>query len=164
MNALMARHHGLGWLVTTDHGGPNHSRVNLDHAYPELLLSRAAVPEVVQFYGMEFDTPGADYSSLILPHTHDEAHRLHALESGYNRLEPWPADSSWDTEARMLQALAAMDTLPHKPVVIANHPSRSATGPGPTARTRRRSCATGTTPPRRSPSAWPAPPGIRPRP
>ena len=54
-------------MVTTDHGGPNHSKVNLEQAYPELLKSREAVPELLQFYGMEFDTPAADHSTLIIP-------------------------------------------------------------------------------------------------
>ncbi|MCG2589817.1 hypothetical protein [Rhodohalobacter sulfatireducens] len=126
MNALMARYYGLSWMVTTDHGGPNHSKVNLEQAYPELLTSRKAVPEVIQFYGMEFDTPGADHSSLIIPHTHDEADRLYEIESNFNKREPYPADSTWDTEPRMIEALQAMDQFPSKPVVIANHPSRSA--------------------------------------
>ena len=71
MNALMAKYFGLGWMVATDHGGPNHSQVNLEQAYPELQQSRLVVPEVVQFWGMEFDTPGADHSSLIIPHSHE---------------------------------------------------------------------------------------------
>jgi hypothetical protein len=130
LNAQMARQHGLRWMVTTDHGGPHHSKVNLERAYPELLRSRAEVPEVIQFYGMEFDTPGADHSSLIIPHTHDEADRLHELESRFAKFEPWPEDPTWDREPRMLTALRAMRAFPKQPVVIANHPSRSATGLG----------------------------------
>ncbi|MFT5142433.1 MAG: hypothetical protein ACI80V_000053 [Rhodothermales bacterium] len=130
MNAVMARRYGLGWMVATDHGGPNHSKVSLEHTYPELLISREAVPEVIQFHGMEFDTPGADHSSLIIPHTHDEAERLSTLESRWSRREPWPADSTWDSEARMIQALSEMRLLSPAPVVIANHPSRSAEGVG----------------------------------
>lgn len=130
MNALMARHYGLGWMVTTDHGGPNHSQVNLNQAYPELQQSRVVVPDVIQFYGMEFDTPGADHSSLIIPHTHDEADRLFSIESNFNKREPWPADPSWDTEPRMLEALEVMKTFPETPIIIAHHPSRSARGEG----------------------------------
>ena len=130
MNALMGRHHGLSWMVATDHGGPNHSKVNLEKAYPELVQSRAVVPEVVQFFGMEFDTPGAEHSSLIIPHTHDEADRLLQIESSYARNEPWPRDPDWDTPPRMLEALAAMREFPAPPVLIANHPSRSATDVG----------------------------------
>lgn len=130
MNALMAKTHGLSWMVSTDHGGPLHSRVNRDMAYPELVRSRQAVPEVIQFFGMEFDTPGAGHSSLIIPHTHDESDRLYDIESRFNKKEPHPADESWDSEPRMLEALKAMDTFSPKPVIIANHPSRSASGLG----------------------------------
>ncbi len=130
MNALMGKFYGLSWMVTTDHGGPNHSKVNLEMAYPELVYSRKAVPEVVQFYGMEFDTPGADHSSLIIPHSHNESTHLHSIESQFNKREPHPSDPSWDTEPRMLEALAFMNKMDTKPVVIANHPSRSATAWG----------------------------------
>ncbi len=126
MNALMAHHYGLSWMVATDHGGPNHSKVNLEKAYPELVQSRAVVPEVIQFFGMEFDTPGAEHSSLIIPHTRDEADRLNQIESSYATREPWPLDPSWDTHPRMLEALTAMRDFPAPPVLIANHPSRSA--------------------------------------
>ena len=82
MNALMGRRFGLSWAVATDHGGPNHSKVNLERAYPELVLSRELVPEVVQYWGMEFNSPGADHSSLIIPHSQDEAQRLYELGVG----------------------------------------------------------------------------------
>ncbi len=130
MNALMAKYYGLSWMVATDHGGPNHSKVNFEMAYPELLQSRLVVPEVVQFYGMEFDTPGADHSSLIIPFTDDEAEKLVSIESRFAKREPWPANPSWDAEPRMLEALAAMQVLSPPPLLIANHPSRSATGFG----------------------------------
>lgn len=130
MNALMAKRHGLDWMVATDHGGPNHAKIQLDHAYPELLESRQAVPEVIQFFGMEFDTPGADHSSIIMPHSHDEAEHLHHIESNYSKRQPWPENKAWDTEPRMLEALDAMKALALPPVVIAHHPSRSATDVG----------------------------------
>ncbi|MCZ6502311.1 MAG: phosphoesterase [Gammaproteobacteria bacterium] len=125
-NALMARQFGLSWMVTTDHGGPNHSKVNIEMAYPELLQSRTEVPEVIQFYGMELNTPAGDHSSLIIPHTHDEADVLYRLESGFDKWEAFPPDLSRDTEDKMIEALGVMRDLDRPPVVIANHPSRSA--------------------------------------
>ena len=130
MNALMGKTHGLRWMVATDHGGPNHSKVNLERAWPELVLARRAVPEVIQFYGMELDTPGADHSSIIMPHTHDEAEHLQTLESRFSRRDAWPPDTTRDRPSRMLDALKAMRDMPLPPVVIAHHPSRSATGVG----------------------------------
>ena len=125
MNALMARRFGLSWMVATDHGGPNHSKVNLEQAYPELTLSRELVPEVIQFFGMELNPPGGDHSSLIIPHSHDEAQKLFLLESEFDRKEVFPIDPERNNESRMIQALELMDKLEPKPIIIANHPSRS---------------------------------------
>lgn len=129
-NAALARKHGLSWTVGTDHGGPNHSKINRDMAYPELLESRKKVPEVIQFYGMELNTPGADHSSLIIPYTHDEQQVLFELEHSFDKREAFPLDVSRDVEDKMLAALAVMKALPSPPVVIANHPSRSSSGYG----------------------------------
>lgn len=130
MNALMARRFGLSWMVATDHGGPNHSKINHDHAYPELVISRGAVPEVVQFFGLELNSPGADHSSVIIPAGHDEADRLHQIEHAFDAKETFPKDPARDAEPKMIEALKAMDAQSPKPVVIAHHPSRSATGLG----------------------------------
>ena len=124
-NARMARRYGLEWTVATDHGGPDHSRIYLEMAYPELLRAREEVPQVVQFFGLELNTPGGDHSSLIVPHGPDEAQRLYDLESRFDRREAYPEDPSRDTEAKMVEALEAMNGLAPRPVVIANHPSRS---------------------------------------
>lgn len=126
MNAAMARYYGLSWMVATDHGGPGHSRVNLELAYPELVQSRKVVPEVLQFVGLEFNTPGADHTSLIMPKTADEAQRLFEVESRFDRAEPWPADPSWNSMERMVEALQLMNSFPAKPIIFANHASRSA--------------------------------------
>lgn len=128
-NAQMARQFGLRWMVSTDHGGPNHSKLNHDQAWPEVQKARAAVPEMFIFYGMEFDTPAGDHSSLIIPFTGDERTQLRTIESGFSHREPWPRDPSWNTEGRMIDALKLMRDQKSPPVLIANHPSRSATAP-----------------------------------
>jgi len=126
MNAMMARKFGLSWIVTTDHGGPGHSKINHDRAYPELVLSRELVPEVVQFFGLELNTPGADHSSVIVPVGESEAERLRSIESSYDAREVFPFDPGRNTEPKMIAALRAMQQFEKKPVVIAHHPSRSA--------------------------------------
>lgn len=129
-NATKARSFGLAWLVATDHGGPNHSKLDYEQRYPDLLRSRAAVPQVLQYYGMEFDTPAADHSSLIVPRVAAERDILLALESQYSKRDAYPTDPSRDTEPFMLSALRAMRGYPEPPVLFANHPARSATGLG----------------------------------
>ncbi len=126
-NAAMARQFGLRWMVSTDHGGPNHSKLNFERAWPQVNLARRAVPEMLIFYGMEFDTPAGDHSSLIIPFTGDERSQLRAIEAGFSKRDPWPRNEAWDTEARMIDALKAMRDQKAPPVLIANHPSRSAT-------------------------------------
>lgn len=129
-NAVMAKHFGLSWVMCTDHGGPTHSKVNLEQAYPDLLRSRVLVPEVLQFWGMEFDAPALDHHTLMIPHHREEAQLLYELESRFAKLDPFPADPGRDTEAKMVEFLKAANTVDRKPLVIAHHASRSATGLG----------------------------------
>lgn len=129
--AVMARYFGLAWMVITDHGGRQHSKVNFEQAYPSLLLSRKAIPEVIQFYGVELNAPGAEHASVIVPHTHEESTQILDIESQFDRGSgmglPRLTDPDADSEQRMLEALEFMRRYTQKPVVIANHPSRTAT-------------------------------------
>lgn len=129
-NAIMAKFFGLQWVMCTDHGGPTHSKVNLELAYPDLLRSRLLVPDVLQFWGMEFDAPQLDHHTLMIPRHDGEAQQLFELESGYSKRDPFPADPSFDTEQRMLDFLSAASAMNPKPLVIAHHVSRSASGLG----------------------------------
>ena len=125
-NAVMARTFGLDWMVATDHGGPNHSKLSLEMTYPSLEASRAAVPEVIQFLGLELNTPGADHSSIIMPKTEREAENVAAYEHRFDAKEAWPVDSARNEEAKMLDALTFAQSIHPPPVIIAHHPSRSA--------------------------------------
>ncbi|MDH2425321.1 phosphoesterase [Sphaerisporangium sp. TRM90804] len=129
-NAIMAKHFGLSWAMCTDHGGPTHSKVNLEQAYPDLLRSRVLVPEVLQFWGMEFDAPALDHHTLMIPRHDGEAQQLFELESRFAKHDAFPADPGRDTEAKMIEFLKAARAMPHKPLVLGHHTSRSATGLG----------------------------------
>ncbi|GAA3408179.1 phosphoesterase [Streptosporangium vulgare] len=129
-NAIMAKYFGLSWAMCTDHGGPTHSKVNLEQAYPDLLRSRVLVPEVLQFWGMEFDAPALDHHTLMIPHHSDEAQQLFELESRFAKHDAFPADPGRDTEAKMVEFLKAAKGMRQKPLVIAHHASRSAPGLG----------------------------------
>lgn len=130
VNARNARRFGLSWIVSTDHGGPDHAKLDAQQRYPSLLQARTDVPEVLQFYGMELDTPAADHSSLIIPRVASERDILFQLESRFSKQNPFPPDPTFDTERKMLEALRVMQQLPQRPVLFANHPARSATGLG----------------------------------
>jgi hypothetical protein len=125
-NARMARRYGLAWMVTTDHGGRHHAKINLEQAYPSILEARRAVPKVIQYFGFELNAPGADHASVIMPHTSDEAERIYELESRFDKIDADPDDPGADTVERMVEALSVMKEISPPPVVIANHPSRYA--------------------------------------
>ncbi|MHA6718869.1 CehA/McbA family metallohydrolase domain-containing protein [Sphingomonas sp. RS6] len=129
-NAQMARRFGLDWMVSTDHGGPAHSALNHDRAWPDVVAARAAVPGLTLFYGWEFDVPGGEHASLILPTGPGERDMLRDIESRFGKREAFPPDPARSTKARMIEALRYMGALPVPPVLIANHPSRTATGFG----------------------------------
>lgn len=128
-NAQVALGNGLVWMVHTDHGGPGHSVVNRDHAWPALQDARRAVPGLIQFYGMEFDVPAAEHASLVIAPGPDEREQLFAIERDYSRGEPIPP-ATRDEEQQMLDALAYMRTLNPLPLMFINHPSRTASGFG----------------------------------
>jgi len=127
-NAEKALSFGLDWIVVTDHGGPNHSKLNREQAYPALLASREQYPELIQFWGMEFDTPAAEHTTLMVPHTHDEAEVLFELESQFAAREPWPKSEQHTDESTMIEAIAAAGKMAPAPLFIVNHPGRTATG------------------------------------
>lgn len=129
-NAQAARANGLDWMVSTDHGGPRHAQLAYDLTWPDVVAARRMVPEMLLFYGMEFDVPGGEHASFILPIEPGERAALRSIEGRFGKREQWPADLKRNTKPRMIEALRAMAALPQLPVLIANHPSRTATGLG----------------------------------
>jgi hypothetical protein len=127
-NATMASQYGLDWMVTTDHGGRDHAKINLEQAYPELLQARHDLPNLIHFFGFEINAPGADHTSIIVPHTDDEAERIYQIESRFDKNDASPDETDADTPEKMLAALAEMRSFPELPIVIANHASRRARG------------------------------------
>jgi hypothetical protein len=128
-NARQAQKYGLTWMVHTDHGGPGHSAVTRDHAWPALEQARRDVPALVQFNGAEFDVPAAEHASLIIAPTPRERDELVEIERRFGRSEPVDGVQRDDGQT-MLDALAHMRALPAPPVMFVNHPSRTATGVG----------------------------------
>ena len=128
-NAQQALANGLSWMVHTDHGGPGHSAVTRDQAWPALLLARQQAPALIQFNGIEFDVPAGEHASLIIAPGPEEHDQLVMLERHYSRGEPLAPDTHDDGQD-MLDALARMRALPAPPVMFINHPSRTATGIG----------------------------------
>ena len=119
---------GLDFCVITDHGGPEHQRVLLSQAYPQLLEARRQNPGMLVFQGLEWNIPAAEHGSVIMPPTPDEARLIAEFESRYDamatRKQPVPARSE---EAAIAGVRYLQEQVP-KALFIANHPSRRTPG------------------------------------
>lgn len=125
-NASQALANGLRWMVHTDHGGPGHSVVTRDQAWPALQEARRDVPALIQFHGMEFDVPGGEHASLIVAPGPREREQQYVIERDFGRGEPLSAGTREDGQL-MLDALAHMRAQQPRPLMFINHPSRTAT-------------------------------------
>ena len=123
--ARIAREHGLDWIVITDHGGREHARISLEEAYPDLLRSRQETPELIQFFGIELNAPGGDHNTVVMPHTEDEAQRLHDLEWHYDAKDRNSIVEERNHTDRMIELLRSESEQSEPSVVIANHPGKS---------------------------------------
>ncbi|MEI6407236.1 MAG: PHP domain-containing protein [Actinomycetes bacterium] len=61
-----ATEYGLDWMVITDHGGTAHQKYSIDKITPDIAAARKAFPTAV-FQGLEWNVPGAEHATVILP-------------------------------------------------------------------------------------------------
>jgi hypothetical protein len=116
-----AAQNGLGFCVITDHGGPAHEKVVTSRAYAELVEARRACPEIIVFAGLEWNIPAAEHGSIIIPPTEDEARLIALFES---RFDSKSRKTPPLGEADAIAGVSFLQSLPHKPLLFANHPAR----------------------------------------
>lgn len=127
-NAEAAKKYGLTWLVNTDHGGPNHSQMLREGAYPELLEARESVPEVMQFFGIELDVPAGEHATVMVPVNDQERDVLADFQRDYSIREIRRKTRQRNTVEHLQDGIRSFSRLEEKPLIIMNHPSRQATG------------------------------------
>lgn len=59
--------HGLDWLVITDHGGTAHQKYAVDLITNEIKAARTRYGNTAVFQGLEWNVPGAEHATVILP-------------------------------------------------------------------------------------------------
>ena len=127
-NAQAAQKYGLSWLVNTDHGGPEHSKLLDKKAYPELLSARESVPDVHQFFGIELDVPAGEHATVMMPINNDEREVLVNFQRDYSIREYRKETRNRNNVEHMQKGIAYLASQTEKPIIIKNHPSRQATG------------------------------------
>lgn len=122
-----ALHHGLGWCVITDHGGPRHDKIAVEKAYPELVAARKANPGIIVFQGLEWNVPDAEHGSVIVPPTEDEAKLIARFERRFDNKNYTRPNTPADSEADAIAGLKHLQAIrgEHKPLFFVNHPART---------------------------------------
>ncbi|MGF1701931.1 hypothetical protein L4D09_16710 [Photobacterium makurazakiensis] len=127
-NAQAAKMYGLSWLVNTDHGGPEHSKLLEQHAYPELLAARESVPEVHQYFGIELDVPAGEHATVMMPINANERDVLVKFQRDFSIREYRNETRNRNNVEHMQKGITYLASQDEKPIIIKNHPSRQATG------------------------------------
>lgn len=129
-----AARHGLDWIVITDHGGTAHQKLSWDLVAGAVERASASHPALLVFAGLEWNVPGADHATVVVPPGHESISVLREFEGlhdGGVLLDRGVVErlSSADGEPYALAGirhLAAQVTAGRVPIalMIANHPSR----------------------------------------
>jgi len=66
--------YGLDWMVITDHGGTSHQKYSVDLITPDIKAARRLFLNTAIFQGLEWNVPGAEHATVILPpHTQTQS-------------------------------------------------------------------------------------------
>ena len=61
--------YGLDWMVITDHGGTAHQKLSIDQITPDIKAARRVYGNTAIYQGLEWNVPGAEHATVILPPT-----------------------------------------------------------------------------------------------
>lgn len=125
---------GLDWLVVTDHGGPAHQKYSWDLVAGAVAHAQAAHPDVLVFTGLEWNVPGGDHATVVVPPGAESVAVLREFEDAYDaavlverhqlaRLASADGEPVAVAGIRHLAAQVARGRVPLA-VLVANHPSR----------------------------------------
>lgn len=133
-HAAMAARHGLDWMVVTDHGGVAHHKLSWDLLVPAIEAAAAANPGLLVFPGLEWNVPGADHATVVLPPGPQTVPVLREFEATYDAavlvarrvLNRLSSDDGEPVALAGIRHLAAQVRAGRVPMalMVANHPSR----------------------------------------
>ena len=134
VHADEAARHGLDWLVITDHGGTAHLKLCWDVVAGAVDQASAAHPDLLVFAGLEWNVPGADHATVVVPPGRESIAVLRDFEDVYDagvlldravlaRLSSADGEPYAVAGIRHLAAQVAAGRVPIA-LMIANHPSR----------------------------------------
>ncbi|UED86646.1 PHP domain-containing protein [Streptomyces profundus] len=120
---------GLDWMVITDHGSVNHSRIGVEKVNPEIRAARETHDDTLVFQGLEWNIPSAEHGTVFVHPGRDEVRVLKQFETDYDGSVN---NASGNSPANEALAIAGLDFLAEQvrrrkvqdALMLANHPAR----------------------------------------
>ncbi|MDT0266810.1 PHP domain-containing protein [Streptomyces sp. DSM 44915] len=120
---------GLDWMVITDHGNENHSRIGVEKVNPEIRAARETYENALVFQGLEWNIPAAEHGTVFVHPGRDEVSVLKQFERDY---DGGVNNATGNTPTNEALAISGLDFLAEQvrrrkvrdALMLANHPSR----------------------------------------
>ncbi|MCU4745383.1 MULTISPECIES: PHP domain-containing protein [unclassified Streptomyces] len=121
--------HGLDWMVITDHGSTNHSRIGVEKVNPDIKAARERYQDTLVFQGLEWNIPAAEHATVFVHPGKNEVDVLKQFETGYDGAVKGATADTPQNEALAISGLNFLaEQVQRKKVkaalMLANHPSR----------------------------------------
>ena len=125
--------YGLDWMVITDHGSDQHTRIGVDLVNPNIVQARRLVPDTLVFQGLEWDIPAAEHGTVVVHPGPNEVSVLKQFETDYDGSGPagtgtrgasTPENEALAQSGLHFLAGAVSSKEVRDAVMFANHPAR----------------------------------------
>ncbi|MFD5317811.1 PHP domain-containing protein [Streptomyces sp. NPDC127098] len=121
--------HGLDWMVITDHGSVNHSRIGVEKVNPDIRAARDEFDETLVFQGLEWNIPAAEHATVFVHPGDNEVSVLKQFETDYDGAVRNATGSTPQNEALAISGLNFLaEQVQRRKVrdamMFAHHPSR----------------------------------------
>jgi hypothetical protein len=121
--------YGLDWLVITDHGSATHAKIGVDKVNPDIVKTRAELPELLTFQGLEWNIPAAEHATVFVHPGRHEVEVLKQFENAYDGSLLPSTNTNAQNEALAIAGIKFLGEQVRKRKIdgalfFANHPAR----------------------------------------
>ncbi|WP_430782185.1 PHP domain-containing protein [Actinoplanes sp. G11-F43] len=127
--AQKGRAYGLDWLVITDHGSATHAKIGVDKVNPDIVRTRAELPDLLTFQGLEWNIPAAEHATVFVHPGKNEVAVLKQFENAYDGSLLPATNTAEQNEAMAVAGIRFLGEQVRKrridgALFFANHPAR----------------------------------------
>ena len=122
--------YGMDWLVITDHGTAQHTRIGVERVNPDIVAARRAIKDTLVFQGLEWNIPAAEHGTVFVHPGRNEVSVLKQFETDYDgsgggRSAASPANEQAARNGLIFLQQAVTEKRVQDAMFFANHPARN---------------------------------------